>query len=405
MCGSLSIAQKIFTIYLCIPLVYLPWNYNLTNIIKALLLIGIGLTIVIKSNTLADTYLRYKKFGIITKIFFLGLAILSISGLISSDTQLSISFTGAPPIYLGLIAWASILISAVYFRKVFTEYMTSTLSILILGLVMAASLIIDWHNISTGIRVSGIIAQSTTLAMYAVISCAIVLYRLITNSHASKFTNSLLITVLVLSISTVILSHSRIGYISLLITLGIFGFRFASKIKIIFLVTALMIFIASAFLIIQKNTFYRFQANNLNNGITYRTSLYFISAKDVIKNYFLIGKGPGHLPVAINDKNKVPEDLVDTLSQGIIFSSTHNLFLDMAYFFGLIITSLVFFSSIYYLVIGLINKNDNIFILSLIFFVLVLNALFNVPSIELTSMYFVALVALYKNLQKSKKHA
>ncbi len=411
--GKITNVNKIYNIInknhlsllalLCIPLIYIPNNYTAISTLRALALFGISTGILFYNHVeIVNDFKRFNKVRAQFKTIFLIVLLVVLGSLIKSSQPISEILLGTPPVYLGILSWLCFVVLAVTNRKTFTRHISSSSAITIFTIILSFSILIDFDNIWHGIRISGLLVQSTTLAMYAVLVIVIIFYKLINKNTENKLLLLHYIT-LILAIIILLLTQSRIGYLSLLISLGLITLKFNIKSKKILLCVLTIVVLLPLLAITQKNYFYRFQANRINQGSSYRSSMYYLSLLDVSKNNIVFGNGPGSLPVSINDINQVPADLADTLNQSIVFSSTHNLFLDMAYYFGLIFSFLLFAIALFGIILGLLSRDPETGVLSIIVLILFLNAVFNVPSIELTSLFFISLASLIYKLPVNYK--
>ncbi len=401
---SFSFDYILFLFYLCIPLIYWPNNSHRSYIIRSLAFIGLSILLAYVKSEYFITIIK-NCFRIYRNTLLLSgvLTVFVVASMINSDLSVLTTFIGTEPIYLGLLFWIGVLIFSIYFKKLFLRYISSDASTIVFLVILSFSIFIDRSYIIHSSRISGVVMQATTLAMMAVIYFSIALYRLSLTS--SKSVNRYLtIMLLILSVATVVFTYSRIGFIGLIVAGCLFGVNSLTKAsKSYWLIVVIMLGIISLLIFTKLSSMNRFSTNMLNEGVSYRSSLYVVSSEDLINNYLIIGKGPGQLPSAINDKNMVPDDIADTLSQSIIFSSTHNLFLDIGYYFGLVVSLVLLVFSLYCLVAGISSKRDEVYILTIIFLTLFFNAIFNVPSIELTSLYFISLISLFYCLPKHFK--
>ena len=399
---SINFNQALFLVYLCIPLVYIPDRYNLSNAIRTMLLFAITIILISQNGIISRTLNKLKNVNLTNKIIVCFIVVLPFISIVLAQQSLTISIIGTVPVYLGLLSWLCFISLAIVYRNSLIQYLTHWSAIIIFGLVLLLSLIIDNYYLLNGMRISGLLMQSTTLSMYGLVACIAIMYALV-SKKPTKTHRLIYYFTLVGILLAIFASHSRIGYLGLIVTFCLFGVRFAKKSKAVSIIIVLVITILPLLVVIQKNYFYRFQSNMIESGSSYRLSMYYISGKDIVKNNPIIGNGPGSLPPAINDRSKVPQDIADTLDQSVIFSSTHNLFLDMAYYFGLLFSFVILVVSVLTLFFGIKSKKNDIYVLSIIFIALFLNTFFNVPSIELTSLYFIVLGSLSYALIFRKK--
>jgi hypothetical protein len=237
--------------------------------------------------------------------------------------------------------------------------------------------------------------QPTTLAMYANIAAIVSLHRLrVSTETAGKVIAA---SVLLLSISTVILCQSRVGTILLVVSLVVWLFHSKHQSKRTLAGLLLLISLITILHAALPNYFSRFRSQSLHRGVTYRLDIYKTSAKDLVKHHAIIGNGPASLPTAINNQNLVPDDVAFSLHLGFNFISTHDLFFDFAYYFGLVAALALFTISVYAAITYIKSAASFNLAYLLVFVILFANAILNVPSLELTSMYFIVLFGLLAN--------
>ncbi|MCA9342629.1 O-antigen ligase family protein [Candidatus Saccharibacteria bacterium] len=313
---------------------------------------------------------------------------------IFSDSILFTKIVGTAPSFLGLFTWLSMGVFALFNASSLSKTLFSYRTVQIVLGIVVVSLIINKLYVINGFRIPGLLLQSTTFAMYSVCSIVVTL-TVILSKKIKLSTQRKVISIVALLIfnTTVMISHSRVSYISLIIIYILFAIKMLYrnyKISILFTFIAILIPLS---MFINKNYFYRVSSQSVSYGTSYRLDLYKTSISDIAKNNTVIGNGPSTLPDAINDQNKAPEDIQSTLLSGYIFSSTHNLFIDLAYYFGLIAGLIVVLLTFLALFPKYILKNPASD-LKIIFLVLLFNAIFNVPSLELTTLFIASLFSL-----------
>lgn len=326
--------------------------------------------------------------------YYLGILILilvlTISSLIFSKEPIATLMIGTPPVYLGLLSWLAMIIFAIEIRKKVASYLISNMSITIMTAVIVISIFVDRHSLAEGLRLSGLITQSTSMAIYATLVSLVALYK-VYSSKLDKKSLKISLLAIAVSIVAIILTQSRIGYLSLALGSGILGLIYANRsIKYLFASLFIVTLLPMA-VISQSNYLNRIQASSIDVGMEYRMSLYTSSAKDLLNNNLVIGNGAGSLPSIINDPYRAPEDILHTLNDSYVFSSTHNTFLDLAYYFGIIFALIIFLIVSISITRGALSKNKEIYWLSILAMVLLLNAFFNVPSFELLSLSFIVI--------------
>ncbi len=307
-----------------------------------------------------------------------------------SQEQLAFRIFGLPVDYLGLLSWLIFIALGITVAHVVRTTINSPALLVALLLTLAMSL---WSNsiyIRYGIRIGGVMLQATTMGMFAVLAGAISLYGL-SRENLSRLYRRGYILCLLLATATLVLTQTRIGYVAFVFVLWWWSMeKLKGRIGAIAIVCLSMVTIA-ALPYISSGYFARFHLASVERGIHYRLDLYTVSGKDLLQNNLLLGNGSGTLPSSINNREAVPEEIAATLEQGHLFLSTHDLYIDFAHQFGVVAAIILVALSVTAVVRGVKARENQ---LLLLFLIMVLNALFNVPSLELTLLYFVFLFAL-----------
>lgn len=377
-----------FYIYIALPLVYLPDYPAATRTLRVIVLL------VLLGATLAITRTRHEFVRNIRELprtvkLLLGVIVITmiLSGLRATDSGINVTL-GESPEYLGLFTWLLFLGLALLFRRQAPKLIVSRATLYLFGIISFISLVFDNFYIVHGFRVSGVMFQPTTMAMFAIVGCVISLY------HIPNYRNirECLVnySVLLLSLSVVVLSQSRIAYLGLVIMLTAWSIAHLKKHLRPSIVMMGIVVIITVLPLLFKTYFVRFQGASVEKGTAYRLDLYRTSATDLLQNNLLLGKGAGTLPVAINNPNIVSEEVARSLGFGYMFASTHDLYFDFAYYFGCLATAALLMLTLLAMRNGLAEHR----ILLCILLTLTANALFNIPSIELTSMYLIIVFAL-----------
>ncbi|MFZ1484078.1 MAG: O-antigen ligase family protein [Candidatus Saccharimonadales bacterium] len=290
---------------------------------------------------------------------------------------------------MGLFVWVSFIVLGIVFMDRAKELLTSRATLVLVLAIVLVSLYISMSQLRLELRLQGLLFQATTMGMFSVIAFVIGLYNL--NRSIDVRGKALAATLLVASFSAVVLSQSRISYIAISLLCSAVAFLAWYKNRTLVVVSLAAVATILCLPWVFPNYFERFHAASIQSGTEYRVDLYAISGGDLLRNNILIGNGPSSLPSSINNTNVVPEAIKKSLQSGDVFLSTHNLFFDFAYYFGLVSCFALVMMSCLALFYGYRAKE---YFLVGIFLALLANALTNVPSLELTSLYFVLLFAL-----------
>jgi len=335
---------------------------------------------------------NFKSLTKLVKFILIFVVTMAVFSAIRSVETSKIVLFGISPEYNGGLLWASYLLLGLLFKDIARSLLLSRTTIYIFLAMIASSLVFDKFYITHGYRVGGLLLQATSMAAYASIGAVLALNRLSNYKKLGlRYWPEMLL--FILSLVTIVLTQSRVGYIELVIVLSLWSLKYVRKSPRI-VIALLMVIIALPIMTnVNQSFFARFRSESIERGWTYRIDLYKLSAQDLLKHNVIVGNGPGTLPPAINNLNVVPDEIALTLNMGIVFGSTHDMFLDMSYYFGII-------SSLGIILISLLAFSKRVFmdnesyVLLLIFIILIMNALFNTQSIELTSLYFIVLFAL-----------
>lgn len=374
------------------PLFFINDNTAHTRILRLLILLLLG-GWVIASDQLRGRFMQnLRNLSLRLRVILAGIILLMVISTVLSAEQVGLRLFGFAPEYIGLVTWMVFLLIGATVADRFEKYMLSRPTLLLTVAILVTGLIYNKFYIYYGLRVSGLLFQSTTMGMYAVMSLALGLYSLKSGAKRDKASRILSVACIVLSTLTLVFTQSRIGYVAFVLVLFMWGMHRLKKKRLGMLAVIAAMLVLSSLPHLFGSYFARFRSTNIDRSISYRMDLYEVSAKDLPKHNMLIGNGPGALPTAINNKDTVPDEIARTLEQDNLFASTHDLYFDFAYQFG-VLASVGLVTLTLLACIKNIRDRVNGFLL-VVFGVMILNALFNVPSLEFTPLYFIVLFAL-----------
>lgn len=377
-----------YYLFLATPLLYISSSPLLTRSIRLVALVSI-LATAVTFPAIGKSFVRnIKTLSMPLKII---LGVLLSAMLLSSVRSLpdtANTLVGSSPEYLGLLTWLLFISLGVLFSGVAIKLLFTLPTLIIGSSILMASLVFDEFYIKHGLRVAGVFFQPTTMAMFACVLLVPSIYHLLSTERRVK---AIAAVTTLLCVITVLLSQSRVGYVSLLIVLAVMTFRTIPRsVKTSVGLISLLLLIVTIPLL-HLDFFSRFAADSVQRGVAYRSDIYITAGKDVLTHNFLLGNGPSSLPVAINNQNAVPEEIAKSLDSGYSFNSAHDLYFDVAYYFGVmaaialaILTFIAFYRTIrsgHYLAVEAV----------LVGLVLLFNALLNIPSLELTGLFFVVI--------------
>ncbi len=382
----------LFLAFWSTPLFFINDNTAHTRILRLLILLLLGGWVIATDQLRGRFMQNLGKLSQRLKVILAGILLLMVISTVFSAEQVGLRLFGFAPEYIGLVTWMVFLLIGATLADKLVKYMLSRATLVLTVAILATGLIYNKFYIYYGLRVSGLLFQSTTMGMYAVMSLALGLYSLKSGAKRDKASRILSIACIVLSTLTLVFTQSRIGYVAFVLVVFMWGMHRLKYKGLGTLAVIAVMLVLSSLPYLFGSYFARFRSTNIERSISYRMDLYEISAKDLPKHNILIGNGPGALPTAINNKDTVPDEIARTLEQDNLFASTHDMYFDFAYQFG-VLASLGLVTLTLFAYIKNIRGRVNGFLL-VIFGVMILNALFNVPSIEFTPLYFITLFAL-----------
>lgn len=398
---SADIRHLLFYLYLSIPLFFIPNEGYRTTTLRLILIMACALIAVAVPKIRVQTIISFKKKPKINLLLFVVALLMLISSLFT-DKAISVRIIGDVPDYIGIVFWVSTYIIALAISSELKYVLFSKPSMIILALVLGISLFTDKFYILNGFRIDGLLMQSTSMSLYALFALIIAsTFFMLSNKQPSDYLLSSVVASMALP--NIILSQSRIGILGLIVALGLLAIIFARNYITVSKQFVGITAIVATLVVLMGTSFSRFKLSSIEFGISYRLDIYLTSLRDLLNNNLFIGNGAGSLPLALNDRSTVPPDILATLNKEYTFSSAHNLFLDFGNMFGLIATSIILYLIGAALFTNNSSKNLRISVLKVCLFVLVLNALFNVSQIELTSFLIIITFALLYDDQNIKQ--
>ena len=389
----------LFCMLLALPLFYVIDQPLVSRAIRFSVLLLASLLVVSTSmrHQLVQNWRGLPKLARYTVI---GMTAMMVLSTVRSADTVEVRLFGLTPEYLGLLTWASFLAVAIGLTDIAQKAVRSKITLLVMLVCMLGSLYINQFYIRYGFRVSGLLLQATSMGMFACLAYAIGLKSI--SVHRHFLWKSMSGALACVAAATVVLTQSRVSYFVLAVLSAgavVVAWR---RSKIVVGIALVALLAVSVLPRIETNYFDRFGASSVNRGVSYRLSLYKTSGLDIVKHNSVVGNGANSLPPAINNQNEVPEDIKKSLQTGELFMSTHSLYFDVAYYFGLV-------SSVSLLVLTIIAahryvRSRGYFMLAL-FGILIANALCNTPSLELTLPYFMVLFAAFWPTKLADRHA
>ena len=396
-----------FYMFAGLPLIYLPDRPELSRDIRMVALIVLTALVMLADSSRRQFFANCRQLPPIVKVCLSTIVVLMLASTFKmmQDT-FGVTLFGKAPDYLGVMTWLLFLGFGIAFMRDAIRLLLSRVSLYIFLLIICISLFTNIFYITHGLRVAGVMFQPTTMAMYAAFGAVICLHQF-RSKQKDRITQVMAGLGLLLSTATVMLCQSRVSYIVLAICLSAVALHDIKKRPKQTVLLSLLVVVIAALPHLRPGFFERFQSDSVNRGASYRFELYKTSVPDLARHNIVLGNGPGSLPIAINNPTVVPEEIAATLKQGESFASTHDLFLDYAYFFGCLAMILLMGGSVLAVKTGYLTPGPLRLGGLLLFFALFSNALLNIPSIELTSLYFVVVLGLIGSgfkVTQLKKH-
>ncbi len=399
---AIDIQSLFFYVFFSLPLFYIFDHPVLSRTIRFSVLFGLLLLIFCIQPTRRIFWRNLSRLNRFIKIALGVLLALLMISTVFAHNDVRTALFGLNPEYFGFVSWVSLLALAVLFYDRLTELLTSKVTLLLSIIVISASLAFSYFEILHGLRMPGLILQATSMGMYAVFTSVVGFWHLRLSS--SKRIKWLSIALIALSFAAVMLTQSRITTVTFIGALGVIAVHaFLSESKHSFRAWLAVALLIAASLIprLSATYFARFQTDSVNGGISYRLQLYRLTTNDILRDNVVLGNGPSTLPESINNESAVPQDIRLSLQVGDAFFSSHNMYLDIGYSFGLAASLIVLGLTAAALWHGLFRPQQG-WELGLLFVVLVMNALVNVTSLELTPWYFVLLLGIVGHYESRK---
>lgn len=385
-----GIGGTLVTLVAALPLVHIAGSALVSIQLQSLVLVVLGLTVVCYKPyfTVLCRNLRTANLAVKAGLaLFAGSAI--VSSLSANGQPLPQTLLGSFPEYLGLLQWLSIVILGFFMQGQLNQAKNNLTIPLLTSAVVIISIVSDRALISGDFQLSGLLFQATSLAMYACFGLAFLL-----GNFSMYYKRWPLLSILCFVTFTigVLLAQSRIGLFAYAIISALSLISKPNLARTIALgLSAIAVIILSSF---SPHLVTRYQNEDVAHGLQYRKVIYSTSIREIVDKHILIGNGAGVHPVYLNQQKDVPADIAKDLHIGLRFASAHNLLIDIGLMFGLIpcLTALM-------AIIWALRNYWHTFFkqaeieIVLAFLVLLLDILFNVPSLSLTPLFVLFLIS------------
>ena len=396
--------RSLFYVFMALPLVYIPGHHIYARGLRISFVIFIAIASCLMPILYREVVKNFGRMHPIAQrilIIIIGLMCLSI---LFSKLDFGLLLFGREPDYLGILGWLSIVMFGLLLADNLNRLLFSQAVQRIVGAVLIISLVMGSAAVIGGYRMPGLMMQATTMGMYAVLALIVSLHQFIAKAKSPMQKYESLIVVL-LSITSVIFTQSRISYLALVLVLTYFAYKYVNRRAIVFVMITVSC-VVSIIALISTEYFSRLEVASVGRGVTYRMHIYQTVAGEALKHNIIVGNGPGVLPIYLNNVDFVPEDIAKTLNEGLIFISAHDLFLDFALYFGVVAALLLLGLCLWVLINNVdskVKRSIDSPPTKLYFTVLMLNATCNTISPEILTLTIAVLFSLLLTPTGQKK--
>lgn len=396
------IEHLLLAVLFALPLLYIPGQTEASKTIRWGLLVAIAVTLLYVTSLRAQITENFRLLGATNRIAVIALVFSMLASTMLSIQAWDVRILGWEAEYLGLVTWLSFIIIAIGLRFHVIDFLRSSLCLIVFGVVLATSLLLNVSFLINGFRLEGLLVQATSMGMYAAMCMSVGLWHYVVG--VADRTRIVSASVVGLSTTAVLLSQSRAAQVAAIFScLLLTAYLVYKKLQS----WALPVILSSVLVIVPLlfgSYFVRLQGEEVRSGVEYRIDIYSLAAEEVTGHNPLFGLGPSGIPETINSKDQVPQKIAETLDKGYVFLSSHDIFLDIALYFGLVgavAFSVLVLRSVYVALTVQISKKLILACLGLS--TMLINGLLNVPSLELTLLLFVFVFALLNPTQYSSK--
>ena len=390
-----AITQPSIPLWLfALPLIaapYVPHEISWSKFLRAVAIIAMVVLLLASSHhrrTLVTGFRRLPSgIQLLTTVFVVLACLSSFHGHASAGLILF----GNPTDNQGLLIWLSYVLLGMYAGQHLFQTITKRQGLLIgIGaVVLLESIALNFVDLLHGYRLTGSLFQATDVGIWACLVMAIALFA----HQRGWFTNS----VVWLSATCVLLSQSRVAILAALL-IALYAIVY-SRAQFHPRSTAQKLAIFGYLLLTPfafKQLFIRLQPSIVGYGTEYRGELYRFAAHRIVDlHLWLLGTGAGNGGAALNS-GTAPDFIAQTRADGFVFWYAHDLLLDFGIMFGAV--AAVCFAAIvawagYHIIRHGLWRDHPIAISW--FAVLLLNAIFNTPSLELTPLLLVTIYGVF----------
>lgn len=372
-----------------LPLIHLPGSDLLSIQLQSLVLVTLAVIVLAYKpyfDVLWQNLCGTKPLLKVGLLLFVLLA--TLSSLLTHTQPLPQTLLGSYPEYIGLFQWLSLLVLGFFVCNQIKQLKNSLAIPAVVSLIVLLSIISDRSLIVSNFQLSGLLFQATSFAIYACFGLAFLLGDF--QSHYTKRPRLTILCFVVLTVG-VILAQSRIGLFAYALICAVTVLTKPHVIKTLLLASAAVALLVINFL--SPNLLTRYRNEDVANGLQYRRSIYATSIREIVSKHSVIGNGAGAQPVYLNQQKDVPADIAKSLGIGLRFASAHDLLIDIGLMFGLVPGVLAILAIIRALYSSWQAFRQKEASLALAFLVLLFAAVINVPSLTLTPLFILLLIA------------
>ena len=387
--------QGLFYALIALPLLYFPENSSRAHFYRFVVFIsatGLSLGLIVRRATISSLPRALRVFLVIAVVAVV------LTWCLNLSLPWPVHYVGIPLEYLGYITWLTFLVAAALFRETIRKLMLSptTLVLCLAGLVL--SLWSGSYYIRHGLSLSGVFYQPLALAIYANLGVVLCLEQLrrVGRKRKPRLALGLALTV---AIGAVLASQSLLGYMLLAINLILWIFFTSPQRSLRYGLVAVVLGII-CLPTLAPNYMSNYRRQSVRLGLDYKADLYKSQIPDLLHNHPLSGHGPESLGTTVDNTDYLPPDISKSIGANYGFSANHDLFFDVGYFFGVIAALGLLVLNVLAVKSYLQDQSRSIAYL-LVYEVLLVGSIFTMPSIELTSLYFLVLFGLFRTSTNS----
>lgn len=383
-----------------LPLLFVPFYPGLNKSMRWGFLITVAVSCILITGFRHGLIDNFQKLSRWSQAAFIVLVAGAIISTVLATHSLPLRLVGWDTEFLGLSAWLGFFVLALVVRTSLGDFIKSRWALGLGASIVLVSLISNYLLIFYGYRLTGLLQQATSMGMFAALVLVLAIWQVFYIRHDKRYTIASW-AIAALAISAVLLSQSRLALAAatmVLLLLGMVQVVEKKKPHIGLLITLVILLVTP---VVARSYFSRLDSEVVVEGFSYRADVYRASLTDIAASNYITGYGASGIPGTINSRNKAPDGVAESLDQGFVFLSAHDIYLDIALSFGLaaglgfVILSL---QALHRVIHNLLDQEY--VLLSACYLILLLNGIFNVPSLEMTLLLMASTFALLPNQKR-----